>query len=77
MRNRLQHTHILTALLVLVIIVSSAILGGAWYLIDYALKPGDRSRNEQLAWAEWTAFIQAWPHGVTPCKRSMRCVTLL
>ena len=63
MRNRLQHTHILTALLVLVIIVSSAILGGAWYLIDYALKPGDRSRNEQLAWAEMDSLypgMAAW-----------------
>ncbi len=63
MRNRLQHTHILTALLVLVIIVLSAILGGAWYLIDYALKPGDRSRNEQLAWAEMDSLypgMAAW-----------------
>lgn len=63
MRNRLQHTHILTALLVLVIIVSSAILGGAWYLIDYALKPGDRSRNEQLAWTEMDSLypgMAAW-----------------
>lgn len=47
----------------LVIIVSSAILGGAWYLIDYALKPGDRSRNEQLAWAEMDSLypgMAAW-----------------
>lgn len=27
-------------------------LGGSWYLLDYALKPGDRSRNEALAWHE-------------------------
>ena len=77
MRNRLQHTHILTALLVLVIIVSSAILGGAWYLIDYALSQATvRATNSWLG-LKWIAFIQAWPHGVTPCKQSMRCVTLL
>ncbi len=25
-------------------------LGGAWYLVNYALKPEDRARKEQLAW---------------------------
>lgn len=43
---------VLTALLVVTVCLAAFTLGGAWYLIDYALKPGDRSRNEQLAWHE-------------------------
>lgn len=39
---------IITLLLLLLFIL----LGGANYLLNYALKPGDRSRNEQLAWHE-------------------------
>lgn len=60
---------ILTALLVVVVCLAALTLGGAWYLIDYALKPGDRSRNERLAWhevdslypgmAQWRASLNA------------------
>lgn len=38
-------------------------LGGAWYLIDYALKPGDRSRQEELAWHDMDSLypgMYAW-----------------
>ncbi len=37
----------ITLTLVLFIMLT---LGGSWYLLDYALKPSDRSRNENLAW---------------------------
>ena len=40
-----------TASIIVALIVASAV-GGAFYLIDYALKPGDRSRDEQKAWNE-------------------------
>ena len=34
------------------LLLALALLGGANYLLNYALKPGDRSRNEALAWHE-------------------------
>ncbi len=43
---------VLTTLATVVVCLAALTIGGAWYLIDYALKPGDRSRNEQLAWHE-------------------------
>lgn len=33
-------------------IFAVSLIGGANYLLNYALKPGDRSRNEALAWHE-------------------------
>lgn len=50
MTKRTKHLLITTSIIVTLIVV--AIIGGAFYLIDYALKPGDRSRNEQVAWTE-------------------------
>ncbi len=43
---------LLTALLLILLLLVAATLGGSWYMIDYALKPGDRARNEQLAWQQ-------------------------
>lgn len=49
------------SLLIAVIVLLS--LGGAWYLIDYALKPGDRSRQEEVAWHDIDSLypgMNAW-----------------
>ena len=50
MTKRTKHLLITTSIIVTLIFVAT--IGGAFYLIDYALKPGDRSRNEQVAWTD-------------------------
>lgn len=50
---------LLLALTILIIIL----IGGAWYLVDYALMPGDRSRQEAKAWEEIDSIypgMNAW-----------------
>ena len=44
--------HILTALAVLVILLGTSLIGASWYLLDYALKPGDRGRQTEVAWRQ-------------------------
>ena len=41
-----------SAILIVCCIFAVSLIGGANYLLNYALKPGDRSRNEALAWHE-------------------------
>lgn len=41
-----------SAILIVCCIFTVSLIGGANYLLNYALKPGDRSRNEALAWHE-------------------------
>lgn len=46
------------------VLLAALVLGGAsWYLLDYSLKPGDRGRNEALAWHEMDSLypgLVAW-----------------
>lgn len=52
--------HRLSAILLAVIIFTiCTLLGGAWYLLNYALKPEDRARKEQLA---WTDMFETYPN---------------
>lgn len=37
---------------VLLLLLGSLLGGGSWYLLDYALKPGDRSRQLTVAWQQ-------------------------
>lgn len=43
---------IITTTIILCSLIVLILGGGAFYLLNYALKPGDRSRNESLAWHE-------------------------
>ena len=43
---------LLTTMLIVGCALIISLLSGAYYLLSYALKPGDRSRNETLAWHE-------------------------
>ena len=43
---------VLVIVVIFVSVITLSLLLGANYLIDYALKPGDRSRDERLAWSE-------------------------
>lgn len=54
---------LLTTLFITCCTLSILLLGGAFYLLSYALKPGDRSRNETLAWHEIDSLypgMQQW-----------------
>lgn len=54
-------TIVVTGVVLLIVVLS--LLFGANYLIDYALKPGERSRNEKLAWTEIEELypgMEAW-----------------
>lgn len=45
----------LIALSAVMILVAALLAGISWYLLDYALRPGDRSRDESRAWREMDA----------------------
>lgn len=42
----------LRTFLYIILALMLVLVGGAWYLIDYALMPGNRSRQEAQAWEE-------------------------
>lgn len=50
MKKHLKHW--LTAASLFLLVVLAAAFGAAWFLVDYALQPGNRSRDEQKAWTE-------------------------
>ena len=47
-----KNQSILVILLILVLSTGASLLGGSWYLLDYALKPGDRGRQTDEAWQQ-------------------------
>ena len=53
----------LVALATLLILLGISLWGASWYLLDYALKPGDRGRQTEIAWVQMDSLypgLKAW-----------------
>lgn len=64
---------VIGVIVAVVVIVLIGLTAAANYLIDYALKPGDRSRNEQLAWHD----VDSVYNGMIAWRDSLKAVNAL
>lgn len=51
------------AVALLVLVLGGTLMGGSWYLLDYALKPESQNRNEEWTWHRMDSVfpgLQAW-----------------